>query len=95
MRIISFAFLLLIMLFGITFAALNSTPVMFNYYLGAKQLPLSLLLVFIFGIGILTGFIFLLFPILRLKSENIRLKSRLKIADQEIANLRTIPLKGE
>lgn len=95
MRIISFIFLLLIMLFGLTFAALNSTAVAFNYYLGTKQIPLSLLLVFAFGIGIVVGFIFTLFPILRLKRDNLRLKARLKIADQEIANLRSIPIKGE
>lgn len=95
MRIFSFIFLCLIMLFGITFAALNSSLVTFNYYFAVKQIPLSLLLVFTFGFGILIGFIFTIFTLLRLKAENIRLKSRIKVAEQEIENLRSIPIKGD
>lgn len=95
MRVISYIFLLILMVFGLTFAALNSTSVIFNYYLGSKQIPLSLLLVFAFGLGILIGFVFTLLPVIKLKGENIRLKSRIKIAEQEIENLRSIPIKGE
>jgi len=83
------------MLVGLTFAALNPTPVNFNYYLGVKNLALSLLLVYVFGAGLLLGGIVTFFSWIRLKSDNLRLRSRLKIAEKEIANLRSIPIKGD
>lgn len=95
MRIFSYIFLLIIMLFGITFATLNAEQVVFNYYFATKQISLALLLVFSFGIGILVGLIFTAISIFKAKAENHRLKSRLKIAEKEIENLRALPLKGE
>lgn len=95
MRVLSYLILLIIMLVGLTFAALNSNVVSFNYYLGIKDVALSLLLVGAFGGGILLGLLVAIFPWLRTKYENRRLKSRLKIVEKEVENLRTIPLKGE
>lgn len=95
MRIFSYIFLLIIMLFGITFAVLNADQVVFNYYFSTKQISLALLMVFALGIGILVGFIFTAISIFTAKTENRRLKSRLKIAEKEIENLRALPLKGE
>jgi uncharacterized membrane protein YciS (DUF1049 family) len=83
------------MLFGVTFAILNSEQVAFNYYFATKQMSLALLLVFTFGIGILIGLIFTAISIIKAKAENRRLKSRLKTAEKEIENLRAIPLKKE
>jgi lipopolysaccharide assembly protein A len=95
MRIFSYVILLLLMLLGITFAALNSTPVVFNYYLGTKHIALSLLLVFALGVGIIIGIIFTLFSVLKLKHENRRLRAKIKVAEKEVENLRSIPIKGE
>jgi putative membrane protein len=83
------------MILGLTFATLNSTPVLFNYYLGTKQIALSLLLVFSFGIGIVLGIIFTLFPVLKLKNANRRLRAKIKIVEKEVENLRSIPIRGE
>ena len=95
MRLFSYLILLLIVLAGLTFAALNSTVVTFNYYIGSKTIALSLLLIFTFGIGIFFGFFVTLFPWLKLKRENRKLKNKLKLAEKEIENLRSIPIKGE
>lgn len=94
MRLISYVILLIIMLLGLTFASLNASPVVFNYYVGSKSLALSLLLVFSFGFGLLLGGFVTFFSWLRLKTENLRIKSRLKIAEKEVENLRTIPIKN-
>lgn len=83
------------MLFGITFSALNANAVWFNYYFASKQLPLAILLVAAFGFGILIGIIFSLFTMFKLKRETSRFKSRLKVVEQELANLRSSPLKEE
>ncbi len=93
MRIISFIFLIILILLGITFAILNAEAVNINYYFGHSQLPLSLLLVLTFSIGLLIGLLVCSVFYLRAKRENYRLKSRLKTTEKEVDNLRTIPLQ--
>ena len=95
MHIVSYFLIILIILFGVIFASLNASAVSFNYYLGVKLLPLSLLLVLAFGIGMIFGFIFALPHWFRLKRDKRKLKARIKLIEAEIANLRTLPLKGE
>lgn len=95
MRILSYLVLLAIMLTGLTFASLNATPVVFNYYLGSKTITLSLLLVFAFGGGIFLGLLVSIFSWIRVKRDNFQLKSRLKLVEKEVKNLRSIPIKGE
>lgn len=95
MRILSYLMLLVIMLVGLTFAALNANIVAFNYYLGSKEIALSLLLVFAFGAGIFLGLLVAIFPWIRAKRDAARIKSRLKVVEKEVENLRSIPIKGE
>lgn len=76
-RIIFYIFLLLILLFGLSFAALNAQPVQINYYLGIGNVPLSLLLVYALGIGIFLGLLATIIPLLKLKRENRSLKKNL------------------
>ncbi len=95
MRVFSYVVLLLIMVLGLIFAILNSAQVSFNYYLGVKQISLSLLLVLTLGVGIIIGFIFTLISVIKQKKENYRLKTRIKDIEKELENLRSIPIKGE
>ena len=83
------------MIIGLTFAALNATPVVFNFYLGAKTISLSLLLVFAFGAGIFLGLLVSVFSWIKAKRESLRLKAHLKVVEKEVENLRSIPIKGE
>lgn len=78
MRIFSYIILLVIILLGITFAALNAETVNLNYYLGIRPISLSLLLALCLGVGVLIGLILALFPLLRLKRDNYRLKNQVK-----------------
>lgn len=93
MRIVSTLFLLLLILLGVTFAGLNAEPIAVNYYIGTAKLPLSLLLVVTLVLGGLLGLIFNIISYIKLKSANLRLRQRLKLAEEEITNLRTMPLK--
>ena len=95
MRIISTLFLLSLILLGVTFAGLNAEPVAVNYYIGTTKLPLSLLLVVTLVLGGLLGLIFNIISYVKLKSANLRLRQRLKLAEEEITNLRTMPLKDD
>lgn len=95
MRVFGYAFLLLLVILGITFAILNADLVTIHYYIGSKQLPLSLLLVISLGAGLFVSFLYMGLVVLRLKSERRRLRKRLSIAEKEIDNLRAIPIKDE
>ncbi len=95
MRILKYFFLLLILLFGISFAYLNATQVTVQYYFGSSNMPLSLLLVLTLILGILVGLIMCVLPLLRLKRKNYRLHKRVQLAEKEVENLRAIPLKDE
>ncbi|MBS0358836.1 MAG: LapA family protein [Proteobacteria bacterium] len=93
MRIFSYLILLLLLLIGVTFACLNATPVPIHYYLGDATLPLSLLLVLVLGIGIFLGLLAGFSMFLKQKKITKQLKNRIKIVEQEVENLRAIPLK--
>jgi putative membrane protein len=84
-RILSYIFVIIIILLGISFATLNSGTVEINYYIGHKVLPVSLLLGIIVGSWIL----------FKTKLKNYRLKQKLKYAEKEIENLRAIPLQDK
>jgi putative membrane protein len=93
MRIITFILLLAIILLGISFAVLNPDVVNFNYYIGHRALPLSLLLVMTFVLGSILGLSVGFFLLIKLKIKKYKLQTQLKIAEKEIANLRAIPLQ--
>lgn len=76
-RIVSYLFLLCILLLGLSFAALNADTVNINYYLGKSAIPLSLLLVYTLGIGIFLGLVTSLIHLLKVKKENRLLKNTL------------------
>ena len=93
MRIFTSILLLLLILVGITFAILNAEPVSLHFYFGQSQLPLSLLLVLALTVGWIIGMIICGIFYVKLKGENYRIKSRIKIAEKEIDNLRAIPIQ--
>lgn len=93
MRILSYILLLVVILIGVTFAALNHNEVSVNYYIGQSVIPLSFLLVISFTFGSLLGLFVGFWLLLKTKFKNYRLQQHLKIAEKEIENLRAIPLQ--
>ena len=93
MRIVSYFFLLMIILFGMTFATLNSESVTINYYFGQSSLPLSLLLVLVFALGCMLGMVVGFWLLIKAKIQNYRMRQRLQLAEKEVDNLRAIPLQ--
>ncbi len=85
MRIISYIVLVIIIILGVTFALLNAEPVALNYYVGTRQISLSLLLVLFLGVGVVFGLIVAIVPILRLKRKNRQLKQQIKQLQKESA----------
>ncbi|QBR84236.1 LapA family protein [Legionella israelensis] len=95
MRLLMLLFYLVLIIFGVTFAALNASDVQVNFYVTTFKLPMSVLMVIVLGIGILIGFIIFLFRYWRLKREYWKLKNQLNLTEKEIKNLRAIPLKDQ
>ncbi len=93
MRFISYILILIIILLGITFAALNHSDVIINYYVGQTSLPLSILLVLSFSSGCILGLIVGIGILFKLKIKNYRLQQQLKVTEKEVENLRAIPLQ--
>jgi len=81
------------MLLGLTFAGLNAKPVVLNYYVGTTSISLSLLLVLCLGLGMFIGVLVMLAPICRSKQKNRRLTHRVTEVEQELENLRSLPIK--
>jgi uncharacterized integral membrane protein len=82
-----------VLVIAIVFAVLNADLVVFHYYVGDLQLPLSLMLLLALCCGGMMGgfgtFIFWL----KAKRKNWHLSREMKVARREIANLRAIPVK--
>jgi putative membrane protein len=92
-RIITFVLLLLVSLLGLTFALMNAEAVQIDYYFGSVQAPLSLVVVIAIIIGAGFGVLASTGIVLGQKRELAKLRKSNKLANQEISNLRSLPLK--
>ena len=86
--------LLLLAVVGSVLAYLNAEVVAFNYYFSTVELPLAVLLFLALTAGALSGVLLSLGVVLNARREKARLRHRLKLCEQEIKNLRDIPIKG-
>ena len=95
MRIVIITFYILLILVGVSFAALNATSVQVNFYFTTLKAPISVLMTMMLGIGMLLGFILFLMSYWRLKAEHRKIKNQLRLTEKEIKNLRAIPLNDQ
>jgi lipopolysaccharide assembly protein A len=93
MRFIMMIFYLVLMVLGVSFAALNAGSVTLNVYLKTFNMPISVLIIATLSIGILIGFIIFSGRYWCLRASYRKLKSQLHLTEREIKNLREIPLK--
>lgn len=95
MRIFMVLFYLLLIVAGVSFSVLNAKMVDINLYYKTFSLPIPLLLVVVFAVGLVWGLVFFLFRYLRLKMAYARLKEQLMLSEKEVKNLRSIPLQDQ
>lgn len=95
MRIIKIFLYIILLLVGISFAALNAGSVQVNLYVTTLTLPISVLMVFMMGLGLLIGFVLFVARYWQFKMELLKIQNQLKITEKEIKNLRDIPLKNQ
>jgi lipopolysaccharide assembly protein A len=93
MRFIMTIFYLCLMIFGVSFAALNAEVVTLNLYFKTLSLPISVWMIAAFAFGIIMGVIIFLGRYWGLKSKFRKTKHALQLMEREIKNLREIPLK--
>ncbi|MBA2656167.1 MAG: LapA family protein [Tatlockia sp.] len=95
MRLIMLLIYLILILFGVSFAALNATSVVVNLYFKTMTMPISVLMTIMLGLGLLVGFLLFFYRYWRLKVDYLKLRNQLKLTEKEIKNLRAIPLKDQ
>jgi len=93
MRVIFYVFLLVLLVLALSFSAINSHDVALNYYVGSVTLPLSILLVLSIAFGAFFGILAMIKPLMVLRLEVARLKRAKQISEQEVSNLRSMPIK--
>lgn len=94
-RVIIPTILLIFAIIGAVLAKLNAGPVAFDYYLSTTEIPLALLLYIVLALGVLLGILVSLLMMLKARHEAKRLKKRLAVCEQELKNLRELPIKGQ
>ena len=92
-RIIGFIVLLVVIILGLFFGNINAETVILNYYWGSFQLPLSVALVLGLLCGAVLGMLASLVVIIRLRHQVSKLRREARNTEQELANLRALPLK--
>lgn len=93
MWILKFFLILFVVVLGTALALMNAGPVHFDYYFGSVDTPLSLILVGALGSGGLLGVAVSFMLLLNTRKENTRLRRKAHLAEQEVSNLRTLPLQ--
>jgi putative membrane protein len=94
-RIVGLIVILLVLVFGLFFGLLNAEPVTVNYYFGTRELPLSFVLVVMLVLGALFGVLAGLAHAFKLRREIHRLRKEHRLVEQELANLRALPIKDD
>jgi lipopolysaccharide assembly protein A len=92
-RIINVVLMLLVALLGLTFALMNAQNIELNYYFGSIEIALSLAVVVAIILGAILGMLATLGIVFSQKCEMAKLRKATRLAEQEVANLRSVPLK--
>jgi putative membrane protein len=95
MRILLLVFYILLIIIGVSFAALNASSVEVNFYFTTVSMPISVLMTIMLGVGIVVGFLLFTSRYWRIKNECRKMKNQLKLTEKEIKNLRSIPLQDQ
>lgn len=94
-RVLSYLFLLVVLIMSLTFTAINVQSIQINYYIGSQEAPLALVLGATLIAGALLGALVMMKPIMRLKLKSSKLRRSIRNNEKEISILRTLPLKNQ
>lgn len=84
----------IIFLFGVSFALRNQVEVAVDYYMGLHwQAPLYVVLLGVFVAGIIAGYLASLKMVLHMQQQMAQARKEVRQMEQEINNLRALPIK--
>lgn len=95
MRLFVLFFYIVLIIMGVSFAALNAASVQVNFYFTIATMPVSVLLALSLGVGMILGMLIFSIRYWRLKLECRKMTNQLKLTEKEIKNLRSIPLQDQ
>lgn len=94
-RLVSAFIILLVLLLVLFFTLLNGEPVTVNYYLGEIHPPLAAVIILAIVCGAFLGLISSMVIIMASRYEVSRLRREIKHTEQELMNLRNLPIKDK
>jgi putative membrane protein len=94
-RLLTFIFLLLIIVIGLSFTVLNAGEVELNYYFDTTTLPLAAVVLAAIILGSMLGILATLSLVFAVKAKNVKLQRKVGLIEKEIKNLREIPIKDK
>ncbi|HUW97308.1 MAG TPA: lipopolysaccharide assembly protein LapA domain-containing protein [Acidiferrobacter sp.] len=93
-RILYGLVVVLVIFLGLGFAYKNASDVTVRYYGGlAWHAPLALVLLTVLALGVVLGFVASLNRVVRFHSQLRAVRKQLRHMEQEVANLRALPIK--
>jgi len=84
---------IVVLVAGIGFTALNAVPVTLDYFLGTLDTTLPWVLLFTLTAGFLLGSLVTAIAWLGARSETRRLRKQLRALETEVTNLRHLPIR--
>lgn len=93
LKIVGIIFFIILLVLGLSFSLINSTPVELHYYFGTVQLPLAFALIIALAAGTLLGILGMLSVAFKLKRETVHLKKTIRASERELTQLRALPGK--
>ena len=92
-KLLTAFFVIAMLVVGAAFAALNAESVALHYYFGEVNMPVALLIALSLSVGALLGIMASSGLLLRSELRNRGLRRQVSLAEEEVANLRTLPLQ--
>lgn len=92
-RLFGFLMMVLLVVIGLSFAVLNSEPVLLNYYFGSRAIPLSLIVVGALAVGAVFGVLASLGVVIKLKSQTSGLRKKIRILEKDTLKISTTATK--
>lgn len=90
-----FIYLCILALFflGTFFSYLNPGDVTLDYYFGSITLAKPIFVFIVLALGLIIGLLFTVIVFIKLKRTNYKLKCKIALANKELENLRTMPIR--
>ncbi|OGI43936.1 MAG: hypothetical protein A2637_08095 [Candidatus Muproteobacteria bacterium RIFCSPHIGHO2_01_FULL_65_16] len=93
-RILYITALIIALFVGVTFTIQNRQAVEIGYYFGWRWAgPLSLALLTTFLLGMIAGYLASLRMVVRMQRQLAQARKEIRQVEQEVQNLRTLPIK--